>query len=409
MGKPWIIGAQLSTSHSAAGTLALDDMLIAVNRLKTLMDLGILVLGAREVPDIFRGLTGSARAAGKVYLWYNVLSDVPGTEDADLVVNWRGERSRGWGGWSEKGEAVDESFRFACPNNPRVRRRTLDRLRELLVRYPFDGVFLDKIRFPSPANGVEEVISCFCGHCRAAARHVGLDLQAVSDAIERALKTGSERASPKTSGVAVDWLGLLLADSPLLAQFVRFRAQSITGLVADARRLTTGLGRELALDLFSPGLGPLVGQDYAALARECDWVKPMTYRVALGPAGLRLEIPQLVEGASRILGVSEDAVIAWAARHLRDFAPDTLAVTRERAVPLELMAAEISAAVRLSKPKPVYFGLELVRHPGVIDITPALVEEMVAAGQDGDAAGTIISWDLMHAPQDGLRTLAALL
>jgi hypothetical protein len=80
-------------------------------------------------------------------------------EDSDLVVNWMGERSRGWGGWAEKGGEVEETFRFACPNNPAAREKTLRRLRELLGRYPFKGVFLDKIRFPSPANGIDEALS----------------------------------------------------------------------------------------------------------------------------------------------------------------------------------------------------------------------------------------------------------
>ena len=51
------------------------------------------------------------------------------------------------------------------------------------------------------------------------------------------------------------------------------------------------------------------------------------------------------------------------------------------------MREEIAAAVRLMDPVPVYFGLELVRQPGVIDITPALVADMVGAGRAADAAG----------------------
>ncbi len=82
--------------------------------------------------------------------------------ESDLVVNWRGARSRGWGGWAEKGGDVEETFRFACPNNPAVREKTMLRLRELLLRYDFKGVFLDKMRFPSPANGTDELLSCFC-------------------------------------------------------------------------------------------------------------------------------------------------------------------------------------------------------------------------------------------------------
>ena len=71
------------------------------------------------------------------------------------------------------------------------------------------------------------------------------------------------------------------------------------------------------------------------------------------------------------------------------------------------MKSEIAQAVRSMQPVPVYFGLEIVSHPGVIEITPALVHDMVHAGSEAQAAGTIISWDLMHAPVNGLEALAA--
>ena len=82
-------------------------------------------------------------------------------------------------------------------------------------------------------------------------------------------------------------------------------------------------------------------------------------------------------------------------------------MTRDSAVPLSIMSAEVSEAVKLMHPVPVYFGLELVRHPGVIDITAEQVLEMVKVGREGSAAGTIISWDLMHAPLDLIETLAS--
>ena len=80
--------------------------------------------------------------------------------------------------------------------------------------------------------------------------------------------------------------------------------------------------------------------------------------------------------------------------------------TRESAVPLPFIEAEIEAAVRAMHPVPVYFGLELVSQPGVIDIKPADVRDMVGAGRAANAAGLIISWDLMHAPIDGVEALA---
>ena len=80
--------------------------------------------------------------------------------------------------------------------------------------------------------------------------------------------------------------------------------------------------------------------------------------------------------------------------------------TRQRAVPIPFIQAEIDAAVRALAPVPVYFGLELVRQPGVIDVDPAHVADMVKAGRAANAAGLVISWDLMHAPIECVRALA---
>lgn len=408
MSKGWIVGAQLSTTHSPPDRLGVDHVLSVIARVESALDLDILIVGAREIPEIFRLMTDPrGRPTEQVFLWYNVLSDIAEMEDSDLVVNWRGQRSRGWGGWAEKRADVAETFRFACPNNPAARAKTLTRLRELLTRYPFDGVFLDKIRFPSPANGLDEVVSCFCDHCRRAAAAIGLDLRDVAGIFERGLATFEAPRSLGRQAEGPSWLVQLAGDDSLLSRFLRFRSDSIEKLVAQAYAEASSLGRGISIDLFSPGLAPLVGQDYGALARHCAWVKPMTYRIAQGPAGLRLEIPALVEGAARMLGRSEASILAWASRHLPGFEADTLRLTREHAVPLQVMRPEIAAAVRSAHPVPVLLGLELVHHPGVVEITPEQVIDMVRAGREANVAGAILSWDLMHAPMDGVRALAA--
>ena len=131
----------------------------------------------------------------------------------------------------------------------------------------------------------------------------------------------------------------------------------------------------------------------------------MTYRLAQGPAGLRLEIPALIEGVASRFGLDEARIVDWSARHAA-FDRDMLLETRESAVPISFIQAEIDAAVRTLAPAPVYFGLELIRQPGVIDVDPAHVADMVKAGRAANAAGLVISWDLMHAPIDCVRALA---
>jgi hypothetical protein len=399
---PWTIGAQLSTSHSSPAALDEQRMSDSVRRVLETLDLDLLIIGFREAPEVFRRFCDPRRPVDDVYLWFSAFSDIEGMTEDDLVVNWRGARSRGWGGWAENG-GVEETFRFACPNNPAVREKTTLRLRELLQRYDFSGVFLDKIRFPSPANGADEMLSCFCDHCRQTAQAKGLDLDAVLSVFANLALEGNALSLHRTcSG---HWLDSIAATNPLLSRFLAFRSDSVTRLVGELADECRRLGRSVSLDLFSPSLAPLVGQNYQRLKECCDWAKPMTYRLARGPAGLRLEIPALIEGVAQRFGLDEAEVVKWCARHA-GFDRDMLRQTREEAVPFTFMQREIEAAVHAMTPVPVYFGLELVSQPGVIDVTPADVIGMIEAGHAANAAGLVISWDLLHAPIDGIRALA---
>ena len=401
----WKVGAQLSTSHSSPDSLDPLRMLETVRRVQEAIELDLLIVGFREAPEIFREFCGPRRPVGETALWYSALSDIEGMEDSDLVVNWQGEHSHGWGGWAEKGGGVEETFRFVCPNNPAARKKAVRRLRELLARYAFVGVFLDKIRLPSPANGVDEMLSCFCDHCRDAAKAADLDLDLVANILaDRAIDPCVSRAETGRDE-APGWLDTLLAGNPILSRFIRFRADSVAALVAELAEDVRRMGRKVSLDLFSPCLAPLVGQDYPRLKRHCDWAKPMTYRLAQGPAGLRLEIPALIGGVASRFGLNEARILEWSASHAA-FDRDMLLETRERAVPITFIQAEIDAAVRALAPVPVYFGLELIRQPGVIDVDPAHVVDMVKAGRAANAAGLVISWDLMHTPVDCVRALA---
>ena len=110
MTDSWKLVAQLSTSHSSRELLDPLGMLETVRRVQEAIGLDLLIVGFREVPEIFREFCGSGRPIDDTVLWYSALSDVEGLEDSDHIVNWRGERSRGWGGWTAKGGEVEETF-----------------------------------------------------------------------------------------------------------------------------------------------------------------------------------------------------------------------------------------------------------------------------------------------------------
>jgi hypothetical protein len=84
MVRSWKLAAQLSTSHSPRDSLDPLRMLEAVRGMQDAIELDLLIVGFREAPEIFQEFCGSRRPVGDVALWYAALSDIEGTEDADL-------------------------------------------------------------------------------------------------------------------------------------------------------------------------------------------------------------------------------------------------------------------------------------------------------------------------------------
>jgi hypothetical protein len=408
MNHDFVVAGQITTGHSDLADLAPAKVMGSINRVNDVLPVQILCIGWREIPDLYHALTSESRVTNECYVWYPLLSDYPGLESSDLVVNYRGNPAGGWTDFPE-GDEVHESFMFGCPNNPQVREKTLSHLEYLLTTYAFDGVFLDKLRFPSPANSFDDMLSCFCPHCRAKAQEQGLDLDAVRDGLHnpRLLREGSPPAGWAGSGLL--WLDDLLADLPLLQKFLHFRAESITELVRAAHEIADRLDRKVALDTFSPSIAPLVAQDYQSLGAYAAWVKPMSYRFTKAPASLRLEVPALAHGVVGLLSLDLGKVTHWAVESV----PGVDDIDFERyevsSAPQALFASETALAVESLAPVPVYLGLETVYWPGLTE--PALddVSKMMQVGQDAGVGGVCLSWDILHSPLDNIAALKRVL
>jgi hypothetical protein len=404
MRNDFIVAGQITTGHSDLNELTPEKVATAVNKINDVLPIDILCIGWREIPDLYFALTGKGRVTPEIYLWYPLLSDYPGIEAADLVINHQGKRAGGWGDFPE-GQEIHETFMFGCPNNPQVLNKTLGHLEYLLTTYAFDGVFLDKLRFPSPANSFDDMLSCFCSHCQAKAQEQGLDLEAIRVALSdlNQIRLGSSPTRVETSGLG--WLDGLLEDVPLLQQFLQFRAASITEVVQAAYELAKGLNKKVSLDVFSPSIAPLVGQDYRRLRQYAEWVKPMSYRFTKAPASLRFEAPALAVGIAELLSIDLGKVNQWAKEHVLDLGALDLGSYREKGVPQKLFATETLRAVDRMAPVPVFLGLETVHWPGLTELTSKDVFEMMWSGREVGVGGVCLSWDLLHTPMEYIVAL----
>ena len=374
----------------------------------------------------------ACREAGvSPYLWFPVLADVPGApfDAASLVESADGRRGHGSSGAWEGLAGGEEGFLFLCPNAAAAVDAVFERYAALLGRAGVDGVMLDRIRFPSPANGFEALLTCFCPACadrfrreeggsldplreRARALLAAMPGWGPGEAAAglRALAALPGSAGPAADGIASEGLAAEGRASEGLAGLAAFRARSIARVVARFAGHARGQGLAVGLDLFSPALAGLVGQDYRLLAPAADWLKPMTYCHAVGPAGLPLELASLARALLALAPrLAEREALAAVRKAFRLPVPAALSRLLADGLPERLVAAELEVVGGLELPPrvAVHAGLEAVSLPRFgIDITPAILGRYLRASA-GRARGWVASWNLLAVPEANLRLLGA--
>jgi len=342
----------------------------------------------------------------KTYLWYPILADIPGfkvrwEQSAETFDGLHGYGKNGR--WDKLGEGP-EDFLFLCPNDEEHIRRIFDQYQSKIVESGFDGVFLDRIRFPSPSNGFELLFSCFCKFC------LEKFYTKYSEDLEN-YRYQVKAVFEKFKTIDINYLRTCQSLSDMIIQgnlekFYDFRKQNIYQVVKIFADKAKQMGKLVGVDLFAPSLAPLVSQDYRLLAKTCDWIKPMIYCHTSGPAGLPLELycfmrailninPALDEGRftreiSRIIGVDLP-------NQLNDLLKDGVS---ENIIYSEMQRIK---ELDLTESVNIYVGLEAAQIPGLCNITEKILKKYLESVAEADAKGMVLSWDLLKIPDENLK------
>ncbi len=70
-------------------------------------------------------------------------------------------------------------------------------------------------------------------------------------------------------------------------RFLEVREEIIADAVTSLVRYFKDKGMTVGLDLFAPLISRFVGQNYALITKNADFIKPMLYRRTEAPAGIR--------------------------------------------------------------------------------------------------------------------------
>ena len=236
-----------------------------------------LALGWRLRPELVSAVRSVVPSDITVWRWVPVFVDSGEGRRADelVAVGPRGVPPPPFGDMAD--------FRFLCLDEQDVVEAGLARSIELARETEADGVLLDRIRWHSSSQDPAHELTCFCSASQRTAAQAGLDLAWVAADVTAMADTlvGRRALVSALLGRAVD--------GPL-ADFLDWRAATVTRVV---ERLGAGLreaGLRAALDVFTPALARSVGQDLAALGPLGEWSKSMTYFEALGPASMPFEL-----------------------------------------------------------------------------------------------------------------------
>ncbi len=332
----------------------------------------------------------SARAGAKLYRWHPLLC---GDGDFNPRQEWR---TRNLSGVALPGFRGLPEFTFVCPNHPAARAAALEHLTTLAASGRYDGFFLDRMRFPSPAADPLEKMACFCDHCCQAAEAAGLDL--------RALRRDWHAIAP------LNLLGMFFgreaSQQAPLAAFFDFRQQSITRFVSEAAAILRNANLAVGLDCFAPMLTPMVGQNLAALASLADWTKIMLYGHAYGPATLPYELLHLADWLLEQEQLPAPEAMELLCELTGFTLPAECSDLRAQGISPENLASEVERA-RKSVPGTLLAGIELVEIPGVAELNNGKISADLRAFRQAGADGLSLSWDLWFMPLQRLELVRA--
>ncbi len=344
-----------------------------------------------------------------LYCWYPVMADIMSGSVSikNSVTHLTGMKGYGNSGkWSRIGEG-EENFLFYCPSNTRMLDIVFKKYLTILENYSFDGVFLDRIRYPSFANGLESLFTCTCHDCLS--RQTSFSGVSAEETLKNMhLLLDFFKKSTADNFKSVHSFSKLFRKFNL-DKFLDFRTSEIENIIARFSSAARKRNKKVGLDLLTPTLSHIVGQNYKKLQMHSDWIKMMTYCYANGPAGIPMETSCFIKGLLELneTGISEMDAIDFCSRLFQTSLPNSMEKILSQGVSPEYLREESLRAAELlyNNEDKLIPGIELVNHPF---FTPPVTKEKCKSYLDvldGMCSEIIISWNILYIPDEYLEMI----
>ena len=364
-----------------------------------ILPISIIILGWDIPPRLVEVCEKEARRVNaQLFRWQPLL-----TGDGVFPVKPRFQVT-GLSGRCVAGHLEMPEFTFMCPNNPDLNEALFLHLENIFSQGIYDGIFLDRMRYPALSNNPVNNISCFCPHCPKRANAFGLDLVHIQEQIKLMLTTQGGILNFIEVILHPGKQGGLTIPQLTLRKFLDFRANSITRIVRKTEKLARAHGWKVGLDCFSPTLAYSVGQDLKALDAVGDWIKVMTYLHTFAPAGIPFEVNGWLDFITNKKALVMEKAIPWLSQITRLSIPQEQETLIKVGLPAPTLERELSKAGSVGQGK-LFAGIELVAVKGITNIDPLWLERDMRVLKDTGADGIVLSWDLWHMREEFRRVI----
>src|SRR5204862_135486 len=142
-------------------------------------------------------------------------------------------------------------FTFVCPNHPIASEEILDHLKKVTDSGLYQGIFLDRVRWPSPASNPIEHLGCFCKFCQQAALKQDVNLADLQKQIKTLISTQTGKKELVQALLGQKNTTNESNNANPIDKLLSFRENSISCFVEKVSAQVRDAGLEIGLDCFS--------------------------------------------------------------------------------------------------------------------------------------------------------------
>ncbi len=215
----------------------------------------------------------------------------------------------------------DAHYYGLCPSSPAARAYVTGMVREIAERYAPDRIELESPDFMGFSHGYHHEKDglpvlpeddfllgvCFCDHCLSRATAAGVDARAARAQVREWLDAAFARELPEAQFPDFPAQGIgAFAGFPVVHDYLRWRSEPVTSLVAEIRAVVPAGVRLLLIDFEGSWWG---GVDVAAVAPFVDGILHCAYFTPVD------RIAGLLDGARAVLGPGKTLIAGFQLFH----------------------------------------------------------------------------------------------